>query len=222
MYSRQHKTTHNRSNNTSSPYRQHRRLQPKIILKAYSLFCGPGSVAGIATGYGSDWLQAGRSEDRIPVGVEIFRTCPDRPWGPLSLLYNGYQIFPGVKSDRGVTLTPHPLLVPWSRKARAIPLLPLWAVRPVQSINACTRVHFAFNFNLHFKNRDCLCDEMLGKIIARANIKLISLAGHTENERTICMRFGESLTLDYSAVARKGKIQTIRRYSIWLIVYHNV
>ena len=52
--------------------------------------------------------------------------------------------FPGVKSGRGVTLTPHPLLVPWSRKSRAIPLLPLWAVRPVQNLSACTRVHFTF------------------------------------------------------------------------------
>ena len=50
--------------------------------------------------------------------------------------------FPGVKSGRGVTLTPHPLLVPWSWEGRAIPLLPLWAVRPVQSLSACTRVHF--------------------------------------------------------------------------------
>ena len=30
----------------------------------------------------------------------------------------------------------------------AIPLLPLWAVRPVQSISACTRVHFT-HFTLH-------------------------------------------------------------------------
>jgi len=51
---------------------------------------------------------------------------------------------PGVKSGRGVTLTPHHLLVPWSWKSRAIPLLPLWAVRPVQSLSACTRVHFTF------------------------------------------------------------------------------
>jgi hypothetical protein len=50
--------------------------------------------------------------------------------------------FPGVKSGRGVTLTPHPLLVPWSRKGRAITLLPLWAVRPVQSLSACARVNF--------------------------------------------------------------------------------
>jgi len=52
----------------------------------------------------------------------------------------GTGSLPGVKSGQGVTLTPHPLLVPWSRKGRAIPLLPLWAVRPVQSLSACTRV----------------------------------------------------------------------------------
>ena len=56
----------------------------------------------------------------------------------------GTGSFPGVNSGRGVTLTPHPLLVPWSRKGRAIPLLPLLAVRPVQSLSACTRVHFTF------------------------------------------------------------------------------
>jgi hypothetical protein len=31
---------------------------------------------------------------------EIFRTRPDRPWGPPSLLYNGYRVFPGVKRYR--------------------------------------------------------------------------------------------------------------------------
>ena len=65
--------------------------------------CDPGNSVGIATE-----LRAGRSGDRIPVGGEIFRTCPDRPWGSPSLLYNGYQVFPGVKSGRGVTLTPQP------------------------------------------------------------------------------------------------------------------
>jgi len=34
--------------------------------------------------------------------------------------------------------------VPWSRKSSTIPPLPLWAVWPVQSPNACTRVHFTF------------------------------------------------------------------------------
>ena len=36
----------------------------------------------------------------------------------------GTASFPGVKSVRAVMLTLHPLLVPWSRKGRAIPLLP--------------------------------------------------------------------------------------------------
>jgi len=56
----------------------------------------------------------------------------------------GTGSFPGVKIDRGVTLTPHSLLVSWSRKGRAIRLLPLWAVQPVQSLSACTRMHFTF------------------------------------------------------------------------------
>ena len=77
---------------------------------------------------------AGRSRDRIPVGGEIFRTCPDRPWGPTQPPVQWVPVLSlGVKSGRGVTLTPHPLLVPWSRKCRALPLLPQWAVRPVES-----------------------------------------------------------------------------------------
>jgi len=33
-----------------------------------------------------------------PVVGEIFLTCPDRPWGPPSLLYNGYRVFPWGKT----------------------------------------------------------------------------------------------------------------------------
>jgi hypothetical protein len=32
--------------------------------------------------------------------------------------------------------------------SRAIPLLPLWAVRPVQNLSACTRAHFTFAINI--------------------------------------------------------------------------
>ena len=61
-------------------------------------------------GRDSDSLQAGRSGDRIPVWDEIFRTCPDRPWGPPSLLYNRYRVsFLGIKMPgRGVDHPPHP------------------------------------------------------------------------------------------------------------------
>jgi len=58
--------------------------------------------------------------------------------------------FLGMKSGRGVALTPHHLLVLWSRKSRAIPLLPLWAVRTVQSLSACTRVHFTYTLQVKY------------------------------------------------------------------------
>ena len=60
----------------------------------------------------------------------------------------GTGSFPRVKSGWGMTLTPHPLLVPWSRKGRAIPLLHLWVIRPVQSLSAYTRAHFTFTLLL--------------------------------------------------------------------------
>jgi len=44
------------------------------------------------TGYGLDGPEI---ESRW--GGEIFCTCPDRPWGPPSLLYNEYRVFPGGK-----------------------------------------------------------------------------------------------------------------------------
>jgi hypothetical protein len=68
-----------------------------------SKVCGPGSSVGIATE-----LRAGRSGDRIPVGGEIFRTCPDRPWGPPGLLYSGYRVFPGGKVRPGRDADPSP------------------------------------------------------------------------------------------------------------------
>jgi len=58
----------------------------------------------------------------------------------------GTGSYPGGKEGSGRDADPSPLLVPWSWKGRAVPLLPLWDVRPVQSLSACTRVHFVFTF----------------------------------------------------------------------------
>jgi len=49
---------------------------------------GRDSAVDIATRYGMDGP-----------GIES-RTCPDRPWGQPSLLYNGYRVFPGRKAAR--------------------------------------------------------------------------------------------------------------------------
>ena len=79
-------------------------LRPILILSSHIPLC-------MWTGYRSlysDWLRAGRSGDRIPVGGEIFRTCPGRPWGPPSLLYNGYRVFPGGKERPRRDANPSP------------------------------------------------------------------------------------------------------------------
>ena len=73
------------------------------------VFRGPGSVVGIATAYG---LNGPGIESRWG---EIFRTIRDRPWGPPSLLYNGYRVFPGGKVRPGRDADPSPLLVPRSK-----------------------------------------------------------------------------------------------------------
>jgi hypothetical protein len=53
-----------------------------------------GSVVGIET---TGWTARGSNPGR----GEIFRTCPDRPWGPPTLLYNWYRVFPGSKERPG-------------------------------------------------------------------------------------------------------------------------
>ena len=42
------------------------------------------------------------------MGGEIFRTCPDRPWGPPNLLCNGYRVFPGGKQRPRRVADPSP------------------------------------------------------------------------------------------------------------------
>ena len=58
------------------------------------------SVYRLATG----WMVWGSNSG----GGEIFPTCPDRPWGPHSLLCNGYQVFPGGKGRPGRDADPSP------------------------------------------------------------------------------------------------------------------
>ena len=111
---------------------------PEEVLELHlGVVSGLGSAVGIATGYG---LGGPGIESRW--GARFSAPVQTGPGAHPASCTMGTGYFPGVKSGRGVTLTPHPLLVPWSWKGRAIPLLPLWAVWPVQSISACTRVYF--------------------------------------------------------------------------------
>jgi len=115
-------------------------LDKKITYKAIPLQVGRQSSVGIATSYGLDgpgiesrWGRDFPQLSRLALGP----THPHVQWVPG--LSRG-------KERSGCDADPSPLLVPCSRKSRAIPLLPLWAVRPVQSLSACTRVNFT-SFN---------------------------------------------------------------------------
>ena len=86
----------------------------------------------------SDWLRAGRSGIESRCQEKFSAPIQTGPRDHSASCTMGTGSFLEVKSSRGVTLTPHFLLVAWSRKSRAILLLPLWAVQPVQSLSACT------------------------------------------------------------------------------------
>jgi len=105
----------------------------RYLCKVTAVLSGPGSVVGVATGYGlhGPGIESRWRRDFPHLSIPALEpTQPPVQWVR--------RYFPGLKSGRGVTLTPHPLLVQWSRKSRAITLFRIWAVRPVQSLSACT------------------------------------------------------------------------------------
>jgi hypothetical protein len=84
----------------------------------YITTCGPGNSVGIAINYGLDGP-----------GIEsrwrrYFPPVQPSPGAHPASCTMGTGFFPGVKCDRGVTLTTQPLLVPRSWKSRAILLPP--------------------------------------------------------------------------------------------------
>jgi hypothetical protein len=84
----------------------------------------------------TDWTVRGSN----PGWGEIFRTSPDRLWGPPSLLYSGYRVFSGGKAAGAWRWPLTPIYRRGLRKSRAIHLLPLWAFL------ACSRENFTFTF----------------------------------------------------------------------------
>ena len=114
--------------------------------------CGPGSSVSIATGYG---LDCSGIDSRWGAKYSAYVQT-----GPGTHLALGTGSIPRVKSGRGVALNIYTILLQWLRKSRAIPLLypmgctdcakpqclystaipllPILAVQPVQSLSACT------------------------------------------------------------------------------------
>jgi len=70
---------------------------------------GPGSIVRIATSYGLDGPGI-----KSQWGRDFFAPVQTSPGAHRASCTMGTGSFPGVKSGRRMTLTPHPLLVPWS------------------------------------------------------------------------------------------------------------
>jgi len=69
---------------------------------------GPGNSVGIAIGYGLD----GTGIESRWGGARFSAPVQTGPGAHPASCTMGTGSFPGVKSGRGMTLTPHPLLVP--------------------------------------------------------------------------------------------------------------
>jgi hypothetical protein len=81
-----------------------------LALCTYCPIRGPGSVVGTATAYG---LDGPGIESRW--GAKFSAPVQTGPEAHTASCTMGTRSFPGVRCGRGVTLTPHPLLVPRSK-----------------------------------------------------------------------------------------------------------
>jgi hypothetical protein len=77
--------------------------QSRLVF-SYRLLRQMGRVAQSVYWLVTDWTVRGSNAG----GVEIFRIWPDRPWGPPSLLYNGYRVFSGGWKQTGRDADPSP------------------------------------------------------------------------------------------------------------------
>ena len=75
-------------------WKERKKKEDNDKFQTISVSVGRDSAVGIATRYG---LDGPGIEPRWGGGGEIFRTRPDRPWGPPGLLHNGCRVsFPEV------------------------------------------------------------------------------------------------------------------------------
>jgi len=115
-----------------------------LVVFRYSIYVGQDTVVGIATRYGLDGPGI-----QSPWG-KVFRTRPDQPCGPPSVLCNRYRVIPEGKRPRcGVDRAP-----PCStdvKESRAAPVFPLCAFMADNRMNVylyCLNIVFYFYNNL--------------------------------------------------------------------------
>jgi hypothetical protein len=103
----------------------------------------------------SEWIRAGRSGDRIPVGARLSAPLQTGCVAHPASCTMGTGSLPGVESGPGVTLTPHPLLVPKCKNR--VELYPYsrqgtsWPVKSVKPTYICTPSDTAMFLYYYFK-----------------------------------------------------------------------
>ena len=107
-------------------------LHGSVILNCMSLM---GPVAQSVQRLSAGWTVRGSN----PGGGEIFLICPDRPWDPPSLLYNGYRVFHGGKKRPGRDADPSPPSSAVVMKGQS------YTSTPLVGRTACTEPHCVYN-----------------------------------------------------------------------------
>ena len=111
-----------------------KKWETAILYKAevHRRYCGPGKRSRYSDSP-TGWTVRGSNS----VGGDTFRTRPDRPWGSPSLLYNGYQFFPGGKATETWRWPPTRYSAEVRERVKLY-LFPLW------TFLVCSRTSFSF------------------------------------------------------------------------------
>jgi hypothetical protein len=113
-----------------------------------------------------------------PGGGEIFRTCPDRPWGPPSLLYNEYWVFPGGKVAGARCWPPTPLQHRSQETVELYLYPPLWVCYGVPlPLSLLVRI---MDRQWVSKLRRNLFSTILSMLIEELNKKSINISPHNK------------------------------------------
>ena len=111
------------------------------------------SVSRLVTG----WTVRGSN----PNGGEIFRTCPDRSWGPPTFLYNGYRVFPGGKKRPGRDAEPSPSSSAVNHERVELylysPYGPYGLYRASVPVQGCTLLYYKVSCFSCSDNSNCEC-----------------------------------------------------------------
>jgi len=111
----------------------------------------------------------------------------------------GTWSFLGVKCGLGVLLTTHPLLVPWCRKSRAIPLPTLWATL------ACNRDYFTFYYTCYTVRHKYEWEDIIKMKYGETEHRSMQQYKLAHNTKQMCVAINKATQLHNLQKLVKGK-----------------